>query len=284
MELYEKEGSYVYFNGNLNDHDRQYLLIMSALSEHDPDWETKIDIVARLFDRNFSLLRLTGSYDSNEFTESIIALNTTIRNRGLSEIQEAFDQQLLKDIQTARGVAVDDPFQWSLFKNVGYELGSRFVRYFLARVEQYIGRNARLPVDGYYNLVRNNGAVQGYHVEHILADNAENRALFEDEETFVRERNRLGGLLLLNGRDNPSSGNESYSGKLSTYAHSPKLAQTLTEDFYHCHPNFADFMRATNLPFKPVHLFDRGAIDERHRLYFEIAKRIWGDESFPKPQ
>jgi Protein of unknown function DUF262/Protein of unknown function (DUF1524) len=284
LVLYEKEGSYVYCNGNLNDHDRQYLLIMSAISEQDQDWEMKIELVARLFDRNFSLLRLTGSYDTNEFTESIIALNTAVRNRGLSEIQVAFDQQLLKDIHTVRGVTVDDPFQWSLFKNVGYELGSRFIRYFFSRVEHYICRNAKLPVDGYYNLVRNNGAVQGYHVEHILADNTENRALFEDEETFVRERNRLGGLLLLKGRDNQSSGNESYRDKLRTYSHSTRLGATLTDDFYHRNLDFSDFIQATNLPFNPINLFDHSAIDERHHLYFEIAKRIWGDKSFPKPQ
>lgn len=277
----EKQGDYVYFNVYLNRHDRQHLLIMSAIDSRDPDRDKKIDLVARLFDRNFTLLQLTGSYNTNRFTESIIALNTAIRNASCEAIQETFDRQLLEGIFRMKNLTVTDPFQWSLFRNVGYELGSRFLRYFLARMEHFIGSEARLPIDNYHNLVRNRGATYGYHVEHILADNAENRALFRDEEQFVRERNRLGGLLLLKGRDNQSSGNEPYREKLKTYSHSTRLSETLTADFYHSNLDFADLMKRYNLDFRPIATFDRDALEERQMLYFELAKLIWGDCSFP---
>jgi len=56
------------------------------------------------------------------------------------------------------------------------------------------------------------GTKTGFHVEHILSRNAENLDLFgKDEVAFEQERNRLGGILLLKGKDNISSNYESYS-------------------------------------------------------------------------
>jgi hypothetical protein len=275
------KGNYVYYNVKLNEHDRQHLLVMSAIQSEDPDRDRKIQLVARLFDRHFTLLQLAGSYNSNAFTESIIALNTAIRSADCEEIQAAFDSQLLEDISAAKGLSVKDPFQWTLFRNIGYELGSRFVRYFFARIEHFIGDEAGLNVDNLYDLVRNRGTKYGYHVEHILANNVQNRTLFDDEEQFVRERNRLGGLVLLRGRDNQASGNEPYGKKLATYSHDTRLGATLTSDFYHANTGFADFVKKYRLDFHPIKVFHREAIEERHKLYFELAKLIWGDDSFP---
>lgn len=276
------KGNYVYYNVRLNEYDRQHLLVMSAIRPEDPERDKKVQLVARLFDRHFTLLQLTGSYNSNAFTESIITLNNALRGGSCEEIQAAFDAQLLADINAAKGLDVKDPFQWTLFRNVGYELGSGFVRYFFARMEHFIGDETGLHVDNLYDLVRNRGAKYGYHVEHILANNAENRALFGDnEEEFIRERNRLGGLVLLEGRKNLSSGNEPYAKKLKTYSHATRLGATLTSDFYHSNPDFADLMKKYHLSFRAIPVFDRDAIEERHRLYFELAKIIWGDASFP---
>lgn len=274
-------GNYAYFNVRLNRMDRQHLLVLSAIRVNDVERDEKTRLVSRLFDRHFSLLQLNGCYDSNDFTESIISLNSAIRGASCGDIQAAFDDQLLRDIEEARGISVDDPFQWTLFRNVGYELGSRFVRYFFARVERFIADEAGLTSENFYNLVRNRGHKYGHHVEHVLANNEENQALFDDEEEFIRDRNRLGALVLLKGRDNQSSRNEPYQHKLKTYSHAPNLTATLTPDFYHCNPGFGDLMKKHNLDFHPIEHFDREAIEDRHKLYFELAKIIWGDTSFP---
>ena len=51
------------------------------------------------------------------------------------------------------------------------------------------------------DLVTKTGAKTGFHVEHILSWNDENKKLFGgDEERFEQERNRLGGILLLKGK------------------------------------------------------------------------------------
>jgi len=128
-------------------------------------------------------------------------------------------------------------------------------------------------------MVKNTGNVYGHHIEHILADNGENKQLFNnDEELFYKERNRLGALLILKGRDNLSSSNERYKEKLKTYSHGTLWARTLTEDFYHKNPDFNDFCKRYNLNFYPIEEFNQEAIEERQRLLFEITKLIWGEK------
>jgi len=128
-------------------------------------------------------------------------------------------------------------------------------------------------------MVRNTGSVNGFHVEHILADNEENRQLFNnDEELFFKERNRLGALLILKGRDNISSSNESYKEKLKTYSHGTLWARTLTEDFYHKNPDFRDFCKRHNLDFHSIDTFNQEAVEKRQKLLFEIVKIIWGEK------
>ena len=281
-DIYEKslqsanqEGTLLFFNA-LNEQDRQFLLILSAIKYEDDAKEEKINLVAKLFDRNFTLLQLFGCYDSNNFTESILSLNTAIRNKSAAEIREQFDNQLENDISKVKGIKVSNIFQYSLFKEANNSLGIRFIRYFFARIDHFIAKHIKVPTDNYYNMVRNTGNINGYHVEHILADNKENRALFQnDEELFYKERNRLGALLILKGRDNLSSNAEVYSDKLKTYSHGTILARTLTKNFYHKHPDFKDFGNNHNLSFNSIDVYDQTAVETRQKLLFELVKIIW---------
>lgn len=282
-EIYNKPyGEYVFYN-QLNEQDRQYMLILSACSVKDPEEEEKIEIVSRLLDRHFVLLQLYGCYDSNTFTEIIMLLNKAIRNQPVTIIKEIFDKQILKDINRILGLDIQDIFNYSLFKDAGVRLGIRFKRYFFARIENFIATginpNHRLSTALYWDLVRNTGHKTGYHVEHILSNNDENKKLFgNDEEAFQRERNRLGALLLLKGRDNISSGNESYIKKLDTYNNgdiSNRWNKTLINSFYHTNKDFYDFMNRYSLSFKPYQVFDGNAVEERQQLLFDMVKLIW---------
>ena len=259
----------------MNQQDRQLLLILSAIKLNDPERNGKIRVVASLFDRHFTLLQLLGCYDSNKFTETIIELNRNIRGKNVEEIKEIFWNQLIK--KESKNMSINNPFQYSLFKDASSSLGIRFIRYFFARIDHFIAENIKQPTDSYYNMVRNTGSVNGYHIEHILADNEENKSLFGgDEELFYKERNRLGALLILKGRDNLSSNNETYEEKLKTYSHGTLWARTLTEEFYHKHPDFKDFCNKYHLPFKPIKEYDQTAIEERQKLLFELVKLILG--------
>ena len=127
-----------------------------------------------------------------------------------------------------------------------------------------------------YDLVSNTGAVNGFHIEHILAENSENLDLFDnDEERFERERNRLGGLLLLKGRDNMSSNNETYSQKLRSYANTLYWNETLREDSYKSKLDFTEMIEKYELDFRPMNCFGPEELEERHRLLFNMARIIW---------
>ena len=116
-----------------------------------------------------------------------------------------------------------------------------------------------------------------FRFEHILAENDANYALFNyDKEQFDRERNKLGGLLLLKGRDNISSNNETYDNKLKTYANTLYWNETLRDDWYKSKLDFAEFKDKYNLNFRAMNIFGPSELEERHQLLFNISKIIWG--------
>ena len=90
----------VLFNA-INEQTGHFYTILSAVSLNDPKLEEKYVLVAKLFERNYSLLNLTGSYRSNTFFESIIGLGTKIREKDINEIKKEFDNHLLEEVKEA---------------------------------------------------------------------------------------------------------------------------------------------------------------------------------------
>ena len=126
------------------------------------------------------------------------------------------------------------------------------------------------------DLVTRTGVKTGFHVEHILSRNEENKALFNnDEERFEQERNRLGGILLLKGKDNISSGNELYHEKLKSYANTLHWNETLRADTYQANLDLKELRVKFGLNLKPLERFGPEELEERHRLLYEISRIIW---------
>ena len=267
---------HIYYN-HLNEMDSQFLLILSACILNDPEEDEKLKLISYNVDRLFSLLQLQRSYDSNEFNAAIYQLSAEIRGKPLEDIRPIFEKYLLQFLSNARGVQTSEAYSYGHFKETGIELNKRFKRYFFARVEKFISENTNLNMKhSLYNLVSNTGSVHGFHIEHILAENLENLKLFDnDEERFERERNRLGGLLLLKGKDNISSNNESYSKKLKSYANTLYWNETLREDSYKSKLDFSKMIKKYDLNFRPIETFGPDELEERHKLLFNIAKIIW---------
>lgn len=268
---------HVYYN-RLNDMDSQFLLILSSCNLNDPNENEKIKCISYEVDRFYTLLQLQKGYDSNDFNEAIYEISKKIRgNDDLNYIRKVFDEHLTKLLSENRGVQTSTPLNYSLFKDTGIELNKRFKRYFFARIEKFIADNTNMKMKhSLYDLVANTGAVNGFHIEHILAVNAENLQAFgNDEERFERERNRLGGLLLLKGKDNISSNNESYSNKLKSYANTLYWNETLREDSYKSKLDFANMISKYNLNFRPMNTFGPKELEERHKLLFDMIKIIW---------
>lgn len=271
-----EEYIHVYYN-RLNEMDSQFLLILSSCSLNDPEESIKIKEISYNVDRMFSLLQLQRSYDSNEFNVAVYQISARLRNKAAREIRPIFDDYLLQLLSKARGKQVSNVYSYGLFKDTGIELSKRFKRYFFARIEKFIAENTNMNMKhSLYNLVSNTGAVNGFHIEHILAENKENKDLFNnDEDLFEKERNRLGGLLLLKGKDNISSNNEPYSEKLKSYANTLYWNETLRKDSYKSKLDFTKMITIHKLNFKPYDQFGPLELEERHKLLFEMSKIIW---------
>lgn len=265
------------FINKLNDMDGQFLLILSVCKLNDPQEDLKIEKVAYELDRMFTLLQLQNSYDSNVFYELLYKISDEIREGELDDIRIVFDKHLFEELERRRNAEVKSGLQYAFFRNTGINLNMRFKRYFFARIEQFFSDNLNLgmkhPLE---DLVSKTGAKTGFHIEHILSHNDENKVLFNnDEDMFDQERNRLGGILLLKGRDNISSNNEPYSEKLKTYANTLYWNETLREDTYKSKLDMNDLKRKFNLDLNYMNQFGKDELESRQKLLFEISKNIW---------
>lgn len=267
----------VYYN-QLTEMDSQFLLTLSVCKLNDPLENEKIRKVAYEVDRFYTLLQLQRSYDSNAFNESIYKISHQIREvDDFVKIRQAFDDELLSLLSENRGVQTVTAINYHLFKDTGIELNKRFKRYFFARIEKFIADNTSLGMKhSLTDLVNHTGPVNGFHIEHILSMNKDNLSKFgNDEELFERERNRLGGLLLLKGRDNISSSNEVYKKKLATYANTLYWNETLRDDTYKSKLDFTKMINKYNLNFRPISDFGPVELEDRQQLLFDIVKIIW---------
>ncbi|NDI98723.1 DUF262 domain-containing protein [Flavobacterium sp. LaA7.5] len=267
---------YIFYN-NLTQMNTQFLLILSACELNDPNEDEKIYRISKNLDKMFCLLQLQRSYNSNAFSTDIYKLSAEIRNKSLDEIDIAFKKYLSSQLSEARGIPVEQELNYGLFKDTGIDLDKRFKRYFFARIEKFIALNTKMEMkQTFYNLVQNTGSVNGFHIEHILSFNDENKALFKnDEELFERERNRLGGLLILKGLDNISSNNETFKKKLKSYANTLYWNETLRADTYKSKLDFTKMITVHKLNFKYYESFGPEELEERHKLLFDIVKIIW---------
>lgn len=267
---------YVYYC-KLLDLDAPFFLILSGCRLHDSDETAKIRTIAREIDRYYTLLQLQNAYDSNSFNDSLYLISAELRERGPDCYREIFDSQLREAIAKSRNLQDPIPLSYLAFKQTSANLNSRFIRYFFGRIEEFLAENMNLrPKHSIKDLVTRTGAVTGFHVEHILSRNDENLGLFEqNEELFEQERNRLGGILLLKGKDNISSGNESFQEKLSTYANTLYWNETLLPDTYKSNLDLLALRDRFNLDMNSMDRFGPEELEIRHRLLFNIVEIIW---------
>jgi len=268
---------WVFYN-SLNELDTQFMLIIAACQQDDPDETDKIAVVSKQLDRFFTLLQLQNSYDSNQVITELFLVANEIREKPIGEIAPAFDRHLRVVLEQRRSGTVIESFQWGYFRNASIvSLNKRFIRYYFARIDDFLAEGMKVsPKHPIQDLVSKRGVVTGFHVEHILSHNDENRELFGgDEERFDSERNRLGGVLLLKGKDNISSSNEAYEDKLKTYANTLYWNETLRADTYKSKLDFTAFQKEYELEFHPLDQFGPEELDYRHRLLFDLSRLIW---------
>ena len=303
-----EENPFVYYNTQFtmrggNGHSL-FRLILSGVGLDDPEKEAKIRTISFELDRLFVLLNLQNAYRNNFFQNAVYSISSGIRNQSLENIREVFDSHIRKALTEEKNKnntgqqEVQQLFQYKYFENItrwNIRGEDPFLKYFLARVNLFLAEGVHRSSPPIFDLAFMGHGRKGknkYHIEHILAYNENNRKLFEidpenpeqNENYFEEQRHRFGGLLLLKGGDNQSSGNESYKNKLRTYAGSLFWNETLREDTYKSKKDVEAFIREHDLDLRAVpDQYGPVELEYRHRLLFHIANITWdgGAEELP---
>jgi len=267
----------VYFN-SLNELDSQFMMLLSACSIDDPEETKKLELVSAGLDRMFCLLQLQGAYDSNEFAARLYEISAEIRGKPASGIAAAFEKHLIAELTERRGTPATQSFSYALFRPMSIDrLNTRYIRHYFGRVERLLAAGMKQEMRHSLNdLVTLRGAKTGFHIEHILSRNETNLARFEgDEERFEQERNRLGGVLLMKGKDNISSNNEDFCEKLKSYSNTLLWNETLRKDCYQSKLDFKRFIKDNGLEFCAMDSFGPNELEERQKLLFELSSLVW---------
>jgi len=281
-KIRSNKNEFLKYDNEINDLSMQYQNIIAACTINDPKEDEKIELLAREMDRFWMLLNLNGVYDSNEFQDKCYRISQQLKDAEIESYRSIYDSMLTDTIRQKRGIeGVVGLLDYNSFARKNYtNMNTRMLRYFLARIEQYISQETSIAMqNSVYDISKKTGKITGYHIEHILSHNETNRAYFQSDEEFEEKRNMLGGLLLLRGLDNISSGNEEYEDKLKTYSNGLMWGHSLCEDFYHSNLNFTKFneqlQKECGVKFMAYAKFDKGALEERSKLLYQLVKIIW---------
>ena len=115
-----------------------------------------------------------------------------------------------------------------------------------------------------------------FEVEHIWSDHPEwHTDEFDHPADFDEYRNRIGGLLLLPKKFNASYGDLPYKKKLPHYLKNNLLVQSLHPKCYEHNPGFLQLIQNYSLPFKAHGDFKQTDLDERQKLFVQLAEMVW---------
>lgn len=276
------------YDSEINSLSGQYQNILAGCALKDPKESDKITRIAKETDRMWVLMNLNGSYDSNEYQNYTYSLNQLLCGKEPEEYRTIFNDLIKKSIRLQRNI--DENTQVSILDYAAFQtrnytnLNTRFLRYFFSRIEGYLcSQTSQAMQNDVFYVSTKTGNKVGYHIEHILSNNKQNIGYFESEDDFNQKRNLLGGLLLLKGLNNISSGNELYSDKLKTYSNGFVWGHSLCKDFYHSNKDFDAFneklKKEHNIEFKSYDVFNKDALEERCKLLYGLVKIIWEVEN-----
>jgi hypothetical protein len=190
-----------------------------------------------------------------------------IRRKSLEELAELLYQRLKGEKET-------------FTNNDRFDLNQRngeFVHLILARLTDYVERGSGMT-SRYLEYVTGMGRYK-YEIEHIWANKPDRHSEeFTQLADFSGYRNRVGGLLLLPKSFNASYGALSYTEKLQHYNAQNLLARSLHPQCYEHNPGFSKFIERSGLSFKPYNEFHKKDLDERQKLYCQLAEQVWNPE------
>ena len=258
----------VYYNEQHN-FTLQYPVLLAPLRIGDLKEEIigKIQIVARYLD--ILIHRYLWNYRSiqqSSMVKPMFSLIRDIRGKNTDELTKLLYEKL-----------TEDDMIFAHNSRYGLQGNKRpRVRLVLARITDYVETQSGQD-SCYQEYIK-------YDVEHIWADHPEHHEEeFSHEIEFQEYRDRIGGLLLLPPKRNKTLSDLSYEEKLEHYLEENLLAQSLHERTYERNPGFQEFIQRSRLSFHPCRNFKKADLDNRQKLYQQLAKRIWNPERLRIP-
>ncbi len=148
----------------------------------------------------------------------------------------------------------------------------RYMLHMLARLTDFV--NLEMGYASQFSAYIDRNPKTSYDIEHILPDDyATYEQLFNDEEDFKHNRQKVGNLIILTSDHNRSYQSMPYSDKVTHYPNDNILAQSLNNNTYSNNPKFLQIKDVYG--FKPYAQFDKTAIKDRLALYTALATAIW---------
>lgn len=287
---FEEKDIYVTSN-YANEQSSQFLLILSALKLNDPDEDAKISLVSKKIDQFYTISRLIGHYWDKD-QKIILELNKEIRNKTLGEIESSFDKVVVNYFNSKNITlsTFNDIFQYDYFKNS--KIDGRFTKIVLSRIDYYLSdllnEQSFSKQEKLYTIANTgNSPVNGFHIEHMFANEEKimNQFVDEkgdfDEKLFNEQRNRLGALILLKGNENIRTQNWVYKRKFQSYANSGFIwNRILTNSINKASiNNCKDLIKNEFKNYEPDEngLLTKDAIEERQLLLFKLIKKIYSN-------
>ncbi|MDB4453917.1 DUF4268 domain-containing protein [bacterium] len=206
----------------------------------------------------------TISYSSVKYT--LFTLTKELRERDVTGLSEFLRTQLDDQPET---FARQPRFRL-------HQQNYRQVRHILARLTHWVDTQCGLPRD-FEDLV-SAGRARPFEIEHIWANHFDRFShWFDHPSDFETERNRLGGLVLLQRGVNQSLGDATYEDKRDAYVTNSEnlLARSLHPLAYANNPGFAKLRDRTGLLFRAHDNFAREDQAERQELYIRLAEWVW---------
>ena len=258
----------VYYNEQHN-FTLQYPVLLAPLriGELEEEIIQKIQIVARYLD--ILIHRYLWNYRSiqqSSMVKPMFSLIRDIRGKNTDELTKLLYEKL-----------TEDDMIFAHNSRYGLQGNKRpRVRLVLARITDYVETQSGQDTC-YQEYIK-------YDVEHIWTDHPEHHEEeFSHEIEFQEYRDRIGGLLLLPPKRNKTLSDLSYEEKLEHYLEENLLAQSLHERTYERNLGFQEFIQRSRLSFHPCRNFKKADLDNRQKLYQQLAKRIWNPERLRIP-
>ena len=246
----------------------QLLVIMAAVCRDDDDetFHSKAELVAKALDI-FLVRRMVNNrssiYSTVQYT--IFNLAKSVRRKSPADIQAELTRWLDAEKESFDGME-----RLSLAQH-----NRSRVRYILARITSWLDGELGLDKDGTFVTYMDRSRKHPFEVEHVLADKFDRHEdEFENEDDFQRARNRIGGLVLLPKDKNTSYGAMPFGEKVPHYRSENLLARSLCAGAYERDPEFRK-LRERVLGFKSYESFGEKEIDDRSKLYRELAEIVW---------